>query len=238
MIRFRPLLGLTLWTIPVFALLIGLGVWQIQRLHWKLALIDAVDSRIHAAPVPLADALSLPPDQVEWRHVKVEGRFLPGREVYYFAPGPHGQPGVQVIAPLMQDAGGVVLVDRGFVPDDKRDPASRAVGTPAGHTVVTGILRLSQAPGLFTPDPDQKAKLWFAKNVPQMAAALGVASQAPVLVEADATPNPGGFPLGGQTVVDFPNNHLQYAITWFGLALALLAVYLVYHRRQGRLGFG
>jgi surfeit locus 1 family protein len=97
---------------------------------------------------------------------------------------------------------------------------------------------VSQGPGIFTPAPDAKARLWFVKNVPEIAATLGVAVQAPIIIEADATPNPGGWPLGGQTVLDFPNNHLQYALTWFGLALALIGVYLLYHRSRGRLSFG
>lgn len=238
MIRFRPLLGPTLWALPTFALLVGLGAWQVERLQWKRALIEAVDARIHAEPMPLAKALRLPPDEAEWRKVAVRGRFPHGKEVYLFAPGPGGQPGVQVIAPLVQPGGATVLVDRGFVPDSLRDPAKRPPGEPEGEVSVTGVLRFSQPPGLFTPQPNLRTRLWFSKDVPAMAAALGVRPEAPVLIEADATPNPGGYPVGGQTVVVFANNHLQYAVTWFGLALALLCVYLVYHHRQGRLRFG
>lgn len=139
--------------------------------------------------------------------------------------------------PFVEDSGAVVLIDRGFVPDALRDPASREAGQPRGGVQVTGILRFSEEPGFFTPPPEAKSRLVFVKNVPAIASILHVRPQAPVLIEADASPNPGGFPLGGQTLVDFPNNHLAYAVTWFGLALALLAVYLLYHRRQGRLGF-
>ena len=107
-----------------------------------------------------------------------------------------------------------------------------------GTVALTGVLRLSQEPGLFTPAPELAKRLWFVKNVPAMAKAADVSVTAPIMIEADASPNPGGWPLGGQTRVEFPNDHLQYAITWFGLALALTGVYLVYHVRQGRLGFG
>ena len=237
MIRFRPLLLPTVVTLVGMAMLIGLGVWQVQRLQWKLGLIATVNARIHAEPIPLAEALELSLEQAEWRRVRVEGEFIEGKEAYLFGIGPSGQAGVHVVAPLKEDSGAVVLIDRGFVPNQLRDPATRRAGQPHGRVAVTGIFRLSQNPISFTPSPDAGRQMVFIKNVPALAAILGVMPDAPILIEADNTPHPGGFPLGGQTVVEFSNSHLQYALTWFGLALALLAVYLVYHHKQGRLGF-
>jgi surfeit locus 1 family protein len=148
-----------------------------------------------------------------------------------------GAVGVDVVTPMVQDNGETVLVDRGFVPEALRDPKTRAAGQVTGEVELTGVLRLSQKPGIFTPAPDQQTRLWFVKNVPEMAAAAAITSP-PVIIEADTAPNPGGWPLGGRTQIDFPNDHLQYAITWFGLALALTAVYLLYHRSKGRLQVG
>jgi surfeit locus 1 family protein len=236
MIRFRPLLLPTLCVVPALALLIGLGVWQIQRLSWKEALIAQVETGMKAPPEPLEAALAHDPAEAEWHHVRVTGRFLNDKEVYLFAQGPRNAVGVQIVTPLVQDGGRIVLVNRGFVPEALRAPATRAAGQIAGPTSLTGVLRLSQKPGPFTPAPDLKSRLWFVKNVPAIAAAMGISVEAPVIIEADAAPNPGGWPLGGQTIVDFPNDHLQYAISWFGLALALTGVYLLYHVRQGRLG--
>jgi surfeit locus 1 family protein len=236
MIRFRPLLVPTLWFVPGFALLLGLGVWQIERLHEKEALIAAIQAGINAPAVPLADALATGAADAEWHHVRVQGHFRHDREAYLFAQGPMGAVGVQVLTPLVQDNGQATLIDRGFVPEALRDPKSREAGQVEGEVSLTGVLRLSQAPGLFTPAPDPKTRLWFVKDIPSIANMLGVTVQAPIVVDADATPNPGGWPLGGRTRVDIPNDHLQYAITWFGLALALAGVYLVYHARQGRLG--
>jgi len=238
MIRFRPLLVPTLWFLPGLVLLIGLGVWQIERLHEKEALIASVAAGMRAPPVPLADALRTGPQSVEWHHVSVTGLFLHDKEAYLFAQGPRGAVGVQIITPLVQSDGTTVLVNRGFVPQALKDPNTRIAGQVTGEVAVNGVLRLSQQPGMFTPAPDAEARLWFVKNVPEISAALGVVVQDPIIIEADATPNPGGWPLGGQTVVDFPNNHLQYALTWFGLALALIGVYLLYHRSRGRLSFG
>ena len=238
MIRFRPLLVPTLWFLPGLALLVVLGVWQIERLHEKEALIASVAAGMRAPPAALAEALRTGPQNAEWHHVKVNGRFLHDKEAYLFAQGPQGAVGVQIVTPLVQSDGTTVLVNRGFVPQALKDPDTRAAGQVTGDVALNGVLRLSQQPGMFTPAPDAKARLWFVKNVPEIAAALGVAVHDPIIIEADATPNPGGWPLGGQTVLDFPNNHLQYALTWFGLALALIGVYLLYHRSRGRLSFG
>jgi surfeit locus 1 family protein len=237
MIRFKPMLAPTLWLVPGLVLLIGLGVWQLQRLGEKESLIASVQAGMQAAPVPLA-ALLPQGAAAEWRHVVLHGHFLHDREAFLFGRGPMSAVGVHVVTPFVGDDGATVLVDRGFVPEPLRDPKTRAAGQIAGETTLTGVLRMAQKPGLFTPDASRQTRLWFVKDVPDIAAALGVTVTAPVIVEADATPNPGGWPLGGQTVVDFPNDHLQYALTWFGLALALMGVYLVYHRSRGRLGFG
>jgi surfeit locus 1 family protein len=233
MIRFRPLLAPTLWFLPGLALLIGLGVWQLQRLQEKEALIASVEAGMKAPPVPFAEALKLG-EGADYHHVQLMGHFLHDKELYVFSRGPMAAVGVDVVTPLVQDNGETVLVDRGFVPEALRNPATRAAGQVQGDIAVTGVLRETQKPGIFTPAANRQARLWFVKDVPAMAAALGV-SAPPVIVEADASPNPGGWPLGGRTQIDFPNDHLQYAITWFGLALALTAVYLLYHRSKGRL---
>ena len=105
-----------------------------------------------------------------------------------------------------------------------------------GTQHVTGVWRTPDPANLFTPKPDLAKREWFSRDVTAIAQMDGVQLIAPVVVEADATPNPGGLPKGGQTVVSLPNNHLQYAITWYLMALGLLAVYLAYHRQKGRLG--
>jgi len=236
MLRFRPLLAPTLWFLPGLALLVGLGAWQIQRLHEKEALIASVEIGMKAQPVPLAEALKQGAE-ADYHHVRLTGHFLHDKEFYVFSRGPMGAVGVDIVTPLVQEDGETVLVDRGFVPEALHDPKSRAEGQTVGTVELTGVLRLPQKAGMFTPPPNRQTRLWFVKDVPEMAAAAGM-TVPPVIIEADSTPNPGGWPLGGRTQVDFPNDHLQYAITWFGLALALAAVYLLYHRSKGRLQVG
>jgi surfeit locus 1 family protein len=235
MIRFRPLLGPTLFLIPAVALMIALGFWQLQRLDEKEALLAAIATGLNAPPVPLAEAMA-DGQPAEWRRVRVAGRFDYNKEAYIFGRDLKGTVGVHVVTPLLQTNGQAVLVDRGFVPEDRRDPSARAEGQLEGEIEIAGVLRLSQPAGQFTPAPDLSKKLFFGRDVSAIAAALGLALP-PVLIEADATPNPGGWPLGGQTNIDIPNNHLAYALTWFGLALTLTVIYLLYHAKQDRLRF-
>ena len=237
MIRFRPLPVLTLWFVPALAILVGLGAWQVQRLHWKQDLIARVEQRMAAPADALADALSDGLAAAEWRHVHVQGRFLHGKEIFLFAPSRAGEPGYHVVTPLVLENENSVLIDRGFVPENLKNPAVRNEGQIAGDVTVSGVVRLSQPPGMFTPAPDRINRIWFARDIPSMAEAAGERLMAPVVVEAEAAPNPGGYPIGGQTRTDFRNEHLQYAITWFGLAFVLTVIYLLYHHRQGRLQF-
>jgi surfeit locus 1 family protein len=238
-LRFRPYPGFTITVAIMTAILIGLGVWQVERLHWKLDLIATMDRKMHAVPVPV-DGTGAPfawVPQNDYARVSLSGHFDNFREAYVFTTGPEGSPALHVLTPFITDASHVYLVDRGMVPTEKRDPASRAHGQIEGETHVTGIWRTPDGPGMFTPSPDQVHRVWYARDLKAIAAADHIALAAPVVIEADATPNPGGWPKGGQTVVDLPNNHLSYAITWFGLAAGLIGVYLAYHVSKGRLGW-
>jgi surfeit locus 1 family protein len=127
------------------------------------------------------------------------------------------------------------MVDRGEVPKEKLDPATRAGGNPAGEAQVTGVWRAPDAPGAFTPPPDLARRIWYARDLTSIAATDRLTLSAPVVIEADATPNPGGWPKGGQTVISFRNQHLSYAVTWFGLAIVLLGVWFSYHISKGRI---
>jgi surfeit locus 1 family protein len=142
-----------------------------------------------------------------------------------------------VLTPFTVEDGRVLIVDRGEVPKEKLAPASRAAGDVAGETQVTGVWRTPDAPSNFTPPPDIANRIWYSRDLTGMAAVHHLKLAAPQLVEADATPNPGGWPRGGKTVVTFRNQHLGYAITWFGVAIVLLGVWLAYHISRGRIAF-
>lgn len=234
-LRFRPYPGFTLFAVTMVAILIGLGVWQLHRLKWKLALIATVQGHMTAPPATLDQVLAMGPDASQYRRVALTGRFDNAKEAYVFTTNADGAPVYHVLTPFRTDDGRVLMVDRGEVPKEKLPPQSRVPVT--GETRLVGIWRVPDAPGFFTPAPDLGKRIWYARDLKGIAAADGVRLAAPVLVEADATPNPGGWPRGGQTVVTFRNQHLSYALTWFGLAGGLTGIYLAYHISRGRLGW-
>lgn len=233
---FRPIPKLSIAAALMFAALMALGIWQIQRLHWKLNLIAMVNHRLTAAPISLSEALALGPARARYHKVALRGRFDNAQESYLFTTGPDGKPVYHVLTPFLLSSGKAVIVDRGYIPMTLKDPARRPDGELAGPRRIIGIWREPDSPGWFTPAPDKKRRVWYVRDVTAIAKADGVRLAAPVVLEADATPNPGGWPKGGQTVVHFRNEHLQYAITWFALAAGLILVYLTYHRSVGRLG--
>lgn len=236
---FKPLLTPTLWLIPLLVVLCGLGTWQIQRLHWKLDLLAKIHTGLTAAPMPLHDALpSGDASQItaaDYRRVTVRGLFENGEDILFFTTGGEGAPVYHVLTPFLMDNGHTLLVDRGYVPTNLPVSVWRK-GDLDGVREVIGIIRKPGAPNWFTPPIDVAHRIVHTRDPQTLAKAFGLKNVFPMFLEADATPNPGGWPKGGVTVVDLPNDHLQYAITWFGLALGLLSVYLAYHASRGRLG--
>ena len=193
-------------------------MWQIERLGWKLDLIAAVDARVKAPPSalpPPADWVAMNATDDEYRHVQVHGALLHCETLVQALTELGG--GYWVMTPL-QTVDGIVLINRGFVPSDRRDSATRAA-QPGGPVTVTGLLRMSEPGGGFLRPNDPKDGRWYSRDVPAIANACGLAKVAPFFIDADATANPGGSPVGGLTVIAFSNNHLLYAIIWFGLAL-------------------
>lgn len=207
----------------VFMALMALGTWQVERLSWKRDLVARVDRRVTAAPQPPPAPAAWPAVTAaadEYRHVRVQGRFVDARETLVQAVTAFGG-GFWLLLPFRTDAGFVVLVNRGFVPADLRDPASRRAGESHGETAVTGLLRISEPNGAFLRSNDAAADRWYSRDVAAIAAARDLGPVAPYFIDADDTPNPGGTPIGGLTIVAFTNNHLVYAITWYGLAVLL-----------------
>ena len=202
------------------ALFLGLGVWQLERLAWKLDLIARVDARLAAPPVAA-------PGPAAWAglgaggaytRVTASGHFLADRETAVLAVTIHGS-GYWILTPFVTPDF-TVLVNRGFVPPDRRDPATRTA--PEGEVTVSGLLRLSEPGGGFLRANDPAAGRWYSRDIAAIAAAQHLdGAVAPYFIDADATPNPGGWPLGGLTVVSFRNAHLSYALTWFALAAGL-----------------
>lgn len=244
--KLRTREGMRLWPLLVsatvaFAILIALGVWQMQRLAWKQDLIarateGATGSAI-AAPVPEEwDRLSL--ETLDYRKMALHGRFLPG-ELYYYASlseprGPYGGAGYFVYAPFAT-GGFTVMVNRGFVPFETREPQARpGSAPPLGDVTIEGLARQPERPNFITPEPDFETRVWFAREPQRMAQSLGVRGPvAPYTLDLARhfTP-PSGLPQAGETRLIFRNNHLNYALTWFGLAAVLVVVTAAFVRRS------
>ncbi|WP_245413552.1 SURF1 family protein [Mangrovicella endophytica] len=217
-------------TLVGIAILCALGTWQVERLTWKNGLIAAIGERIHAAPQSL-DAIErrfAETGDVDYWPVELRGRFLHEGERYFLSTF-DGAAGWNVYTPLLTTDGRLVFVNRGFVPYEMRDPARRQDGQIEGEVTITGLARTAptEKPGMFVPDNEPAQRTFFWRDVDAMAEGLdrpaGV-RLVPFLVDQAKTDVPGGYPVGGTTVIDLPNDHLQYAVTWYGLAAGLAAV--------------
>jgi len=213
----------------------ALGIWQVERRAWKLDLIARVDARVHAppaAPPPPAAWPRLDVRAEEYRHVRLTGRFDHAHETLTQAVTERGA-GYWVLTPL-RTRDGTVLINRGFVSGSRRAPQARAAGQVGGIATVVGLLRASEPHGGFLRANDPAGNRWHSRDVAAIARARGLGTVAPFFVDADAAPNPGGYPIGGLTVVSFRNSHLVYALTWFALAALSAAAAVVALRMPAR----
>ena len=245
--RRRGLLVPALFTLVGVALLIGLGVWQLERKAWKEALIDAVGRRMNAPPVPLPPPqrwATLEAAHDEFTRVTFRAAFEHDQEALVFAGASAFRPDVSgigywVFTPARFVDGVRVVVNRGFVPEANKEAATRAAGRVTTPAEIIGVLRWPEHAGLFTPAGDPARNLWFARDQLEIAAAKGWGNVAPFYVEQEGPVPPGGLPMPGKLTVTLPNNHLQYALTWFALAVVLAAVFVAFaraRRRENRAG--
>ncbi|WP_284735544.1 SURF1 family protein [Dongia deserti] len=232
-LRFRPTLWPTLFSVPVFIAMVGLCIWQVQRLHWKENLIAERETRVAAEPVALP-AVGVNPASLEYRRVRLEGSFLHDKELYLGARSLNGNPGYHVLTPFAPADGGLVLVDRGWVPIERKAPERRPEGQLTGAQTVEGIVRVPPGKAWMQPDNEPGKNMWFYVDLPAMAAASDADIRRDLYVDAGPAENPGKYPVGGQTRIEIPNDHLQYAITWGLLAVALAVIYVLYHLKLER----
>ncbi|HTZ03603.1 MAG TPA: SURF1 family protein [Xanthobacteraceae bacterium] len=230
--RRRSFVGLLVPATLAFCVLIGLGVWQLKRKAWKEGLIATLTAQLAAPPV------ALPPPQ-NWQHLDqardqyrrfdFTATFEPDRDALVYAsaaafrPDVDG-PGYWVFTPARLGDGGVVMVNRGFVPEGRQDPKSRPGGQLSGPVDIVGAMRWPDARHWFTPNDEPSHNLWFVRDPVAIAAAKGIGPVAPFYIEQESPVPPGGLPQPGKLVVSLPDNHLQYALTWFGLAAVLVGV--------------
>lgn len=234
------------FTLIALAILVSLGGWQLQRLAWKDALISRIEARTKASPVMVAPEAAWPAlkwAEEEYRPVQAEGQYLFDRQVFVHGNADLGGGrvlmGYFVLTPLQQNDGSIIIINRGFLPQElKRDPAVfeqwQMHDQHAGRVVVTGLLRAPQEQGWFMPDDVPTSGEWFTKNPLKIGAAQNLTRVAPFIIDAFASKGEGQWPLGGLTVVSFPNKHLDYAFTWFGLAVVLVVIFILFARKSLR----
>lgn len=237
--RFRP--GLTIAVASALAILITLGVWQLERRQWKLDLIRQTE-RLTASPaIPFDEALArvASGENMEYARVYIEGVYAHDLEARVFGTL-DGAPGVYVFTPLDAPAAGggrrFVYINRGFAPQAASDPGKRADGAPQGEVAVKGLLRAAENPPsiarLVRPVDQPEDNLWFARDPLRLAAHQGIET-VPWYIDSSGEENPGApWPKGGTTRIEFSNRHLEYALTWFGLAAALVGVYLAFSLKR------
>jgi surfeit locus 1 family protein len=202
----------------------ALGIWQVERLGWKRDLIARVDSRVHATPVAAPTRSQWPTinrQNDEYLHVQVSGKFDNSKETYVYASTELGA-GYWVLTPLTTADGETVLINRGFVPLDKKAPSTRLNGQIDTPVTITGLLRLSEPNGTLLRSNVPQDDRWYSRDVSAIATKRNLDNVAPYFIDADKSPTNDNLPVGGLTQVKFPNSHLQYAITWFVMAAMTL----------------
>jgi surfeit locus 1 family protein len=239
--RQAGLLWPTVLALAGLTVLVGLGSWQMSRKAWKQALLAQIAARVQAPPMPLSEALRRWHDtsDVEYLHVRLSGHFLHARERHVFALDDRLGPGFHVYTPLVTPDRQLVLVNRGFVPASLKEASGRSAGQVAGEVTLTGLVRRPTPQTAFVPASEPERNMFYWPDYPSMLGSAREAGQGdlapvPFFVDADAEPaNAGGFPRGGVTRLVLPNRHLEYALTWYGLALTLIGVFAAFAR--GRL---
>ncbi len=232
--RRTSLIWPAIFTAVAAAVLVALGIWQLHRLAWKEGLIAEIEIRANATPQPLppvGEWPSLRLEDYEYRHVVAQGTFDNSKEAPVFrASGGSAakEPGYFVLTPFRLKGGGIVIVNRGFVPLDRKAQSSRLAGLIQGETEVIGLMRQPESRNLFTPADNPATGAFFTRDPDTIAKHFGLAPAAPFSIDADDTPVPGGWPKGGATERSLPNNHFSYALTWFGIALALIGVFAAF----------
>ena len=230
--RPRRVMGAAIATIVAVTALCGLGTWQIERKAWKEALIDTLTRRLSAPPASLPPRPTWPtldPAQDEFRRISFSAEFLTDREAFVYTAGSAlrndiSGPGYWVFTPSRLAGGSVIVINRGFIPQDRKAESSAS----SGLVDVVGVLRWPEKRNVFTPKDDPAHNLWFARDPESMAAEKGWGPVAPFYIELESPVPASGLPRPGMLTVNLPNNHLSYAITWFGLAAALAVIFLIW----------
>ncbi len=232
---FRPLLWPTFFVGIALPVLIGLGNWQLQRLDWKLGIQQAMEERLTAPAIDITGVALAPEDA--YRRYRVTGEFLLDVEFHWLTVSDRYGISYEVFSPFLLNDGRFVIINRGLVPLALKDPQTRpqAAGEDR-ETSFDAIARVSEVPGPLDAENDIAANIWFTRDIAAMIGQAGEGSYIPLYLERDEVMEADEWPKPDIAGVRLVNNHLDYALTWFGLGGVLVAIYLAFHRAQGRFG--
>jgi len=225
--------------VPALVTLLALGTWQLQRLQWKNDLISSFEARSAADPINPPLSIKMAPEE-EFKRLALVGHFVHDKEIYLTGRTYEGNAGFHVVTPFVLVDGRTILVNRGWVSESYRDRATRKFSLVEGEVSVDAILRLPNKKGYFVPENDPVAGFWFTLVPAEMVQHLGIQDAAITTYYADAlrASKVVTLPIGAKTELNLRNAHLSYALTWYGIALALIGVYGAFHYQAGRLRFG
>jgi len=223
----------TIFTIFTVIVLLTLGTWQVKRLQWKNQLASEITERGAMPPMILVqDKIDL--DAIKYRKIIVKGHLLNDKEVHLFtgAREMRGEPGYNIITPLEQEDGSVMLVDRGWAPAKKKEPESRPETIINGEVSIIGMLQSGEHPGIFTPENNISRNLWFWIDIPAIASFTGKTIPNVYVRALEGENDVGVLPIAGKSTIEIRNDHLEYAIIWYSLAIILSVIYLIYIKGQ------
>lgn len=228
---FKPKIWPTVFTVIMLACLITLGFWQLHRLEWKLGLIEQIETRAFMEPVSLPMETSNL-DDLEYQSVTLKGRFDNNQEMTLYSVGPNGRPGYDLYTPFHMEDGNTIIVNRGWVPQALKNQSERPETLDGSALDINGLLRKPGRKLWYGPENEPENNNWYYGNLQMMAEAQGIKDIYPMYLYASKEEEDNGFPIAGRTEFNIVNNHLDYVLTWFGLAIVLIIIYLVAHIKK------
>lgn len=228
---FRPKLWPTIFTSIMLVCLLSLGFWQVERLEWKLGLIAQIEERAFMEPVALpVDVSDL--NALEYQSVIIYGFFNNAHEMTLYSVGPNGEPGYDLYTPFYTSEEETIIVNRGWVPESLKNIVDRPESLSTGQSTVTGLLRQPTSKLWYGPENEPDNNNWFYGDIQAMAIAQDLVDVYPMYLFAARTSDDNRFPIAGRTEINIVNNHFDYVLTWFGLAIVLLIIYVIAHLRK------